>query len=328
MKAARCIPTSSKGEPRNQFSDYLRETVNGRLILQKHSKNPKDLLSSLEKQFILRRAVDFMLLKIDNFPKEFPRESEYISMWQKIDNIFEGVFSEAEVLGKKLLNSEGKRISSTRGKMQQRVYDVSKQLKAGGEPKQKKRKNDVIPKLVTLEENVGVDDGLNNDVQIEALEAGKETIQKSMDFIRKNKGPEQKVLEAWKETFALRRGYGFDEFPALRMRFGYKLVVFDFEEIYPDKIETFKTSFKNVKKKLLIQYNTEITDKYGKELLKYLDKNNGASETVENLLHLMLSPFLFKHNVSKKRITVAERAKYFISHVKVSLDKIPYVLDF
>lgn len=326
LKKARCVPTSSIEAVQNQFSDYLRATVNGRIILQKHNSEPKDLLTSLEKQFILRRAVDFMLLKVENFPKEFPRESEYTSMWQKIDTAFEGVFTKSELLGKKLLTAEGKTISSTRGKMQQRVYDVSKHLKADGQPKQKKKKDEATPQLsVESDENVEDDTNLNDfdnlkkgdDMQQIEKNKKEDAANKLLDFLRKNKGPEEKVLEAWKITFLLRRGYVFEDFPALKMRFGYKLICFDFKQRHGDKIEEFKVGFKDIKKSLLIQYNTEVTDKYGKELLKFLSQNLG-SETVDDLLHLMLLPFLFKHSNSKNRISVAERSKYFICHVKVS----------
>lgn len=79
----------------------------------------------------------------------------------------------------------------------------------------------------------------------------------------------------------------------------------------------------------MMQFNSEISDKYEKELLSYFDKN--LNEKTKNLLHLMLLTFLFKPKATRrtqmKKPTVCGMSKNFICHVDVSIiNKYSYLI--
>lgn len=304
------------GSSRNTLKQYLRANLNGRMLL---GKAPLcEMLSSLEKQVVVRQTADFILLSVPAFPKEFPRDSDYVFAWDQVNEIFPGKFRKSEMVGSKEFDENGKLLASSRGKLRQRIYDVARSIK---DPREKKTREKTAKRKNTDESDVSdniEDDGSIRDSEDES-EVDQEA-QESLNFLKKNKGPESKVMDAWEKTVDLRKKCQIEDFPFIKMPFAHKMLLFDFDLKYPGKTDEFKRNFSEMKLAMKTQYDMEITQKYGKELLLYLDKK--PAEKTENLLYLMLLPFLFKPKTTTKnnmkRTTALGIAHNFIYHAEVS----------
>lgn len=97
------------------------------------------------------------------------------------------------------------------------------------------------------------------------------------------------------------------------------MILYDFDKLYPGKSDDFKKNFENYKQKMMRQFNVEISNKIGRERIKYLEGD--VDSNTENLLYLSLLPFLFKPKAKKstnmKKPTILGAADMFICHVKV-----------
>lgn len=317
-------------DSRGDFREYMTKSLMSRLILAKFED--VRCLTSTQKSLVIREAVEFMVLGVPGFPRDFPRSSEYEYTEQQIQNVFGGVFSKEELLGYKKFDENGSKISEYKGKLKTRVYDVSKILNRKSKDKTK-NKDKGNEKGTDQEEIEDVDEHALNDGLSEVCneEDNEQLLQKeltpenievieALDFVRKHKGPESKVFEQWKKCSSLRKDQTFNEFPALKSTFGKKLIMWDFNDVYPGKVEEFMEQLEKSKKKLLIQFDSEISDPLGRELLTFLEKEKNIK--AENFLYLALIPFLFSPISTKRnkmvRRSVSTSANFFWCQVKVS----------
>lgn len=303
------------------FSAYFLKDFNGRIISENFKIEP--LLSNQQKYHIVRSAGEYLLLDITDFPKEFPRESEYKAVAEEVILQFPGIFSLKDLIGFKK-KCEGGSTSYSRGKLQQRLYDVAKLLKKKTAKLQEVKAKDNYKGesnvAVALSENDQQNDPLNL-----------EEVENALDFLKNNSGPESKIMDFWKITFNKRREMKFDNFPALKLSFGPSMILYDFDKLYPGRVDDFKQNFENYKEKMMRQFNVEISNKIGRERIKYLEGD--VDSNTENLLYLALLPFLFKPIAKKstnmKKPTIMGAADMFICHVKVTYSYIEskFLLD-
>lgn len=79
----------------------------------------------------------------------------------------------------------------------------------------------------------------------------------------------QNIIENWKGCFQirekLRKGFkiSFGEFPSLRTPLGEKLILMDFEMMYPGKVEEFPDQFNAFKLKIKQKFDRDITQRRG-----------------------------------------------------------------
>lgn len=187
------------------FSEYFKKDFNGRIIAENHKIEP--LLSNQQKHHIVQSAGEYLLLlRITDFPKEFPRESEYKAVAEEVIQQFPGIFSLDDLIGFKKKSESGS-TSYTRGKLQQRLYDVAKllrkkkaRLEEAAAQAKAAQANDDCDVEVNIASCVEDDDFLQEDpLHIE------EENKKALEFLKNNSGLETKVMELWKITLHLRR---------------------------------------------------------------------------------------------------------------------------
>lgn len=309
-----CNPVSLK--------DFLFESAKGRMLCGIFNKEKE--IDSLQKKSLIRLTVDYILRNIPGFPNDLPHDREYKTAANQLISAFPNVFTSDELLGVKY-NNEEEGVERTRGKMQQRVYDMvkyskKKERRMGGTDQY----DNLVPENTadtqeTLEKsanNVTDDSELNEEDEIDMVcnVDEEDPLKLSLNFVKTQKGPEVKVLSEWKNCFSIRKDMVFEEFPALSLSFGYKLILSDFEEIYPGKVIEFRVQFNAMKKKSMHKYNLEITDKVGRERIIFLE--SASDEKVQNLLYFSILPFLFPPKATKatnmKRTSVSGAADLFI----------------
>lgn len=307
-------------EPYKDFSEYMKKSLMSRIVLAKLKET--NLLTSSQKALVIREAAEFILLNVQSFPQEFPRKSEYMYVAKQVQSLFAGVFSDSDLLGSQVKDDKGKIVSQKRGKLSQRIYDIKKLM----DKKKKQKKGDSLVNEscadgIYQQVQYGTTEDLENEDPTSASEEEEVSTEASnaLEFVKTHKGPESKILTEWKKSAVLRKIQDFDDFPSLKTSFGHKLIKWDFDNRYPGKSEDFRKQFESLKPKMLYQFNLEITDSIGQELLSVLGSNK--NKIIENFLYLSLLPYLFqpvatRRNNMKKR-SVNTSANFFFCHVKV-----------
>lgn len=292
------------------FNQYFCQNLSGRLILKKFES--KLSLAGNQKIAVIQRAAEFLILNIPNFPKEYPRDSEYESVANEIIELFPGVFSKSSLIGEKIKKDD--KTYYTRGKLRQRLYDIKKNMN-----KQKQREIESADTSMDGTEIEDIpDENIENEDPLDINNNEEELFQK-LKFLSENNGPEVKIREYWDLTYDLRQDMSFEDFPSLKLSYGVSMVLDDFTRKYFGKCEDFRQNFERLKPKMKTQFDMEISNKIGREKLNIIDSN--VDRNLENLLYLSLLPFLFKPktlNNIKKRPSIVSAADMFICHVKVS----------
>lgn len=299
------------------FKKHFNESLKGRLLYGKFTQT--NVLDELQKKFVIREATECLLKAIPDFPSSFPSLREVKMIAKQVMSLFPEMFTFLQLTGVELDNN-GKETNVARGKIRQRVYDVAKELKKKRTGESVSSTTDMDEDPLSIDEHTEVNNESNDDLNINA------ELEQCFNFVKSNKGPEARIMTDWMKSYSIRKNYKFDDIPALRQSFGYKMLLYDFEEMYPNKIDGFKFEFEYLKKKMKYQFDREITDKIGKERILALESTNDTK--IQNFLYLAILPFLFPPKATKltnmKRFSVAKAADFFICHVKVS----KYVLLF
>lgn len=258
-------------EPHRDFGEYMKKTLLNRILLDKFGETKQ--LTSNQKASVIRTAAEYILLNVSSFPTDFPRKTEYIHAANQVQLVFPGAFSDQELLGSVKIDEQGKVDGRSRGKLAQRIYDISKHMKD-----KNKRKQDGKGSDNQLSENGANEIEDDEDVvEFEALATDSDddedelevdvVAQQALDFVKTSKGPESKILTEWEKSVTLRKTLDFSDFPALNTTFGHKLITWDFNFAYPGKIQEFREQFELLKNKMMCQFNQEVSDSIGKEML-------------------------------------------------------------
>lgn len=305
---------NSENEQRcKDLTSCIKKSLNGRAILAKFTEN--NFLSPVQKGFVIREAVELLLHNIPKFPEDFPRQSDYNFACKEIESLFPGEFTTTELLGHKKIDSNGKLLKKTRGKLAQRIYDIAKTLKKKKAPS---NAEDAIVVGDQIEDDAEMD--FDNDHEYQNTADDNEIAANALKFIKNNMGPESKILIEWEKSAALRKKQYFSDYPSLTSTFGSKLIMWDFEHRHPGKSAEFKRQFESLKQKMMFLFESSVTDIIGIELLSNLKSTQ--KKEIENYLYLAILPYLFqpvatrRNNMTKRSVSTS--SDYFFCRVEVS----------